>query len=149
MNKLILMGRLTRDPELRHTHGGTALAKFGIAVDSYAGRGEDGETKKRTLFLDCVAFGKTGENVNQYFRKGHPILLEGELVLEQWEKDGQKRSKHSMRVESFQFIPSVPAENEESRPAPTSTRTERTSAAKPNRSAKPSGGDTDYGDIPF
>jgi single-strand DNA-binding protein len=105
LNQLTLMGRLTRDVEIRHSPGGTLVAKGAIAVDSYAGKDKDGAARKRTLFLDFVAFETTGDNIGKHFKKGDPILLVGELVYQTWEKDGQKRSKHEMNVQRFSFIP--------------------------------------------
>lgn len=105
LNQLTLMGRLTRDVEIKHTHSGVVIAKGAIAVDTYAGKDKDGEARKRTLFLDFVAFETTGENIGKYFKKGDPILLVGELTYQTWEKDGQKRSKHEMNVQRFAFIP--------------------------------------------
>lgn len=105
LNQLTLMGRMTRDVEIKHSQSGTLIAKGAIAVDSYAGKDRDGEAKKRTLFLDFVAFETTGENIGKHFKKGDPILLVGELTYQTWEKDGQKRSKHEMLVQRFSFIP--------------------------------------------
>lgn len=105
INQLTLLGRLTRDIELKTTAGGTTLAKGGIAVDSYAGKDRDGQAKKRTLFLDFVAFETTAENLAKHFKKGEPIILVGELVYQTWETDGQKRSKHEMSVQRWSFVP--------------------------------------------
>jgi single-strand DNA-binding protein len=133
LNQLTLMGRLTRDVEIRHTQGGTTIAKFGIAVDSYAGKDRDGEAKKRTLFLDCAAFETTGENIAKHFKKGDPIHLEGELTFQQWDaKDGSgKRSKHELLVESFSFIP----------------RTGESGGGEQEQAPTTKG--KDYGDVPF
>lgn len=137
LNQLTLLGRLTRDVETRHSHGGTLIAKFGIAVDSYAGKDRDGEAKKRTLFLDAVAFETTGENIAKHFKKGDPILLCGELTYQTWEKDGQKRSKHELLVQRFSFIPGAGGGKDD----------ERAGQKQSGRSAP--AGDKDYGDVPF
>lgn len=141
MNKLILVGRLTRDTESRTTPGGTTLTKGGIAVDSYAGKDRDGQARTRTLFLDFVAFGATGENIAKHFRKGDPIGLEGELTYQTWEaKDGGgKRSKHEMIVEAFKFLP-APVDREDDEPAPPPRQAARRAPPKDVQ---------DYGDVPF
>lgn len=102
-NKVILMGNLTRDPELKTISSGTSLCAFGLAVTTkYKGR--DG-MKEDKCFVDCTCFGKGGETIAQYVKKGMPLFVEGRLRLEQWEaQDGAKRSRHSIMVESFQFL---------------------------------------------
>jgi single-strand DNA-binding protein len=141
-NQVTLMGRMTRDVELKHTERGVAIAKGGIAVDSYAGKDKDGEAKKRTLFLDFVAFETTGENIARHFGKGKPVLLVGELTYQTWEKDGQKRSKHELLVQRFSFIPGGGERDEDDGP------NERDDP--PPKKAAPGRKGTDYGDdIPF
>lgn len=143
LNQLTLLGRLTRDVETRHTQGGTLIAKGGIAVDSYAGKDDRGEAKKRVLFLDFVAFGTVGENIAKHFKKGEPIVLLGELTYQTWEaKDGGgKRSKHEMLVDRFQFVPRSADREAGSEPAP---KTGQRATGTP-----PKGTQQDYGDIPF
>lgn len=105
-NKVILAGNLTRDPELRFTPGGTAICKFGLAVNrKYT---QNGEKKEEVTFLDVDAFGKQAETIAQYLKKGRPILLEGRLKLDQWDdkQSGQKRSKLGVVLESFTFLDS-------------------------------------------
>lgn len=102
-NKSILVGHLTRDPELKYTPKGTAICKFGLAV----GRKftVDGEKREETMFIDVDAFGKQGELVSEYLTKGDPILVEGRLRLDQWEtQDGQKRSRIGLVLENMQFL---------------------------------------------
>lgn len=103
LNKVMLAGNLTRDPEVRHTSGNTSVCSFGLAVNR-RWKSADGEDKEEVTFVDCSAWGKTGETIAQYFSKGRPIYVEGRLKLDQWEADGQKRSKLSVTVESFQFV---------------------------------------------
>ena len=100
-NKVILVGNLTRDPELRYTPKGTAVAKIGLAVNR-VWTNEAGEKKEEVTFVDVDAFGRTAENVAQYMKKGRPILIEGRLRLDQWDdkQTGQKRSKLGVVVES-------------------------------------------------
>lgn len=104
-NKVILVGNLTRDPELRYTPKGTAVAKIGLAVNR-TWRTETGETKEETTFVDVDIFGRTAENVSQYMRKGSPILIEGRLRLDSWEdkQTSQKRSKLTVVAETVQFL---------------------------------------------
>jgi single-strand DNA-binding protein len=104
-NKVILVGNLTRDPELRYTPKGTAIAKIGLAVNR-VWRNEAGETKEEVTFVDVDVFGRTAENVGQYMRKGRPILVEGRLKLDQWDdkQTGQKRSRLGVIAETVQFL---------------------------------------------
>ena len=104
-NKVILVGNLTRDPELRYTPKGMAIAKIGLAVNR-VWRNEAGETKEEVTFVDVDVFGRTAENVGQYMRKGRPILIEGRLRLDQWDdkQTGQKRSKLGVVAETVQFL---------------------------------------------
>lgn len=104
-NKVLLMGNLTRDPELTYTPAQVAICKFSIAV-SRKFKSKTGEDREKTTFVDCTAFDKRGEVINQYFTKGKPIFVEGTLELDQWDdkNTGQKRSKHYILVEGFQFV---------------------------------------------
>lgn len=106
-NKVILAGNLTRDPELRYTPKGTAIAKFGVAVNR-TWTGEDGQKREEVTFVDIDSFGKQAEVISQYLRKGRSILLEGRLKLDQWDdkQTGQKRSKLGVTLESFSFLDS-------------------------------------------
>jgi len=104
-NKVILIGNLTRDPELRYTPKGTAIAKIGVAVNR-VWTSESGEKKEEVTFIDVDVFGRTAENVGQYMRKGRPIMIEGRLRLDQWDdkQTGQKRSKLGVVAETVQFL---------------------------------------------
>ena len=102
-NKVILIGNLTRDPELRVTANGNSICKLGLAVNrTYLTK--DGERREETTFVDIDAFGKQAEVVSKYMRKGRPLMVEGRLKLDQWESDGQKRSKLGVVLENFQFL---------------------------------------------
>lgn len=107
MNKVILMGRLTRDPEMRYTPSGTPVADFGLALNR-KWKDAQGELKEEVTFVDVTAFGKQAETVSQYFRKGSRILIEARLKTESWEdkQSGQKRSKLGVVLESFNFVDS-------------------------------------------
>jgi single-strand DNA-binding protein len=104
-NKVILIGNLTRDPELRYTPKGTAIAKLGLAVNR-TWRTESGETKEEVTFVDVDAFGRQAETIGQYMRKGRPIMVEGRLRLDTWEdrQTNQRRSRLGVVLESFQFL---------------------------------------------
>ena len=105
MNKIFLMGNLTRDPQLSYTPNQTAVVDFGMAVNR-KWKGKDGSDKEDTCFVVCRMFGKRAEAFNKYFKKGKPVLIEGRLSFDQWEaQDGTKRSKHRVTVEDFQFMP--------------------------------------------
>lgn len=107
LNKVFLIGRLTRDPELRYTQAGTAYALFGLATDREWGKGE--ERKKEVLFVDLVAWGKQAQLIQQYLAKGREVFVEGRLKLDSWETEGgEKRSKISVVVEAFQFVGGKP-----------------------------------------
>ena len=101
------MGNLTRDPELRYTPSGTAIAKIGMAV-SRKWYNETREIQEEVTFVYVDAFGKRAETIGQYLKKGNPILVEGYLRLDQWEdkQTGQKRSQLKVVLENFQFLPS-------------------------------------------
>jgi len=106
-NKVILAGNLTRDPELRYTPKGTAIAKFGLAINRNW-TGDDGQKREEVTFVDVDAFGKQAEVIGQYLRKGRPVLVEGRLKLDQWDdkQTGQKRSRLGVVLESFSFLDS-------------------------------------------
>jgi len=103
-NKVILLGNLTRDIEVKAIAGGQSVARIGLAVNRRY-RTKDGEDREEATFVDCEAWGRTAEVMGQYLRKGQPVFIEGRLKLDQWEdKDGQKRSQLRVVVENFQFV---------------------------------------------
>ena len=103
-NRIVLVGNLTRDPELSYTPGNLAICKFGMAMN-HKRRDKDGNTVEEVCFVDCVLFGKGGEVFNQYMGKGRPVLVEGRLKLDQWtSSEGQKRSKMSVVADRVQFL---------------------------------------------
>jgi single-strand DNA-binding protein len=104
-NKIILVGNLTRDIELRYSQGGMGIAKTAIATSRKFT--SNGEKKEEVCFVDITFFGRSAEVANQYLRKGSKILVEGRLNFEQWvDQNGQKRSKHSVTVETMQMLDS-------------------------------------------
>jgi len=103
-NKVILVGNLTRDVEVRYSQSGSAIGKVGIAT-SRKFKSATGEQKEEVMFIDLTFFGRTAEIANQYLRKGSKVLVEGRLILEQWvAQDGSKRSRHSVTVESMKML---------------------------------------------
>ena len=147
-NKVILVGNLTRDPELRYTPKGMAIAKVGLAVNR-AWTSESGEKKEEVTFVDVDIFGRTAENVAQYMKKGRPILIEGRLRLDQWDdkQTGQKRSKLGVVGEVVQFLGSpTGGGNEGGGEAP--RRPAAPSAPAPSPAAEPDMPPPDD-DVPF
>jgi single-strand DNA-binding protein len=141
-NKVLLMGNLTRDPQLSYTPNQTAVVDFGLAVNR-KWKGQDGEAKEETCFVDCQAFGRTAENINKYLTKGRPLFVEGRLTFNSWTaQDGTKRSKHRVTVESFQFL-GGPAAG----PAGTNRTEQEVSEKSPE--AEEGGNSTGTDDIPF
>ncbi len=102
-NKVILMGNLTRDPEVRTTPSGQSVTNFGLAVNR-TWKSADGTQQESVSYIDCVAWGKTGEIIAQYMQRGRPLLVSGRLDQHSWEQDGQKRSKVEVIVEDFNFV---------------------------------------------
>lgn len=102
-NKIILVGNLTRDIELRYAQGGMGIANTGFATSRKST--VNGEKKEEVCFVDITFFGRSAEIANQYLRKGSKILVEGRLSFDQWvDQNGQKRSKHSVVVETMQML---------------------------------------------
>ena len=145
-NKVILAGNLTRDPELRYTPKGTAVARLGIAINR-KWKSETGEMKEDVTFVDVDAFGKTAETIGQYLKKGRPILIEGRLRYETWEdkQTKQKTSKLGVVMETFQFLDSGGGRGDGGDGAPAPSRPAAASAPAPE------GGDAEppQDDVPF
>lgn len=150
LNKVLLLGNLTRDPELRYTPKGTAVADLGIAVNRRVSDGQ-GNWSDETTFVDVTVWGNTAENAQKYLTKGRAVFLEGRLQLDTWEdkQSGQKRSKLKVVGENLQFLPDGKGSarggsgggDQQARPAP--------AAAPQGGSAADPGGDEDADDIPF
>ena len=104
LNKVFLIGNLTRDPELRVTPKGTAVCSFGMAVNRVY-RDEGGNTHEETTFVDIEAWGRQGETISKYLSKGRSVMIEGRLRFDSWEsKTGEKRSKLKVVTDNFQFM---------------------------------------------
>ncbi len=151
LNKVLLMGNLTRDPELRYLQTGNAVANIGMAVNRKY-RNKNKELVEETTFVDLEAWGQTAETICKYMVKGKPMFVEGRLKLDSWEdRDGQKRSRLRVVVENFQFLgspgqgrdgPGAGGRSRAARPAPTTGQV--------SEGGPPEGGeDYDFDDIPF
>jgi len=140
-NKVLLMGNLTRDPQLSYTPNQTAVVDFGLATNR-RWTGQDGTQRDETCFVDCRAFGRTAENINKYFSKGKPIFIEGRLTFDSWTaQDGSKRSRLRVTVENFQFLPGTGG-------GPTAPEQESGPEAEAPPQGRPAGQIPDS-DIPF
>jgi single-strand DNA-binding protein len=111
INKVFLLGNLTRDPELRYLPSGTAVADLGLAVNR-SFKDAQGDRKRETCFVDVTFWGKSAEICNQYLTKGRPVFIEGRLKLDRWESPEGKRSRIRVVADSFQFIDAPPAGKE-------------------------------------
>jgi len=162
-NRVILMGNLTRDPEVRYTSGGTAVTEVGLAVNRQWTDRSSNERKEETTFVDVTLWGRTAEIAGEYLSKGRPVLIEGRLQLDQWEdrESGQKRSKLRVVGETMQLIgsrgegggggggaPRRPAGDSAQKPAASAAQSSGADQKSPDQSFydEPSGGDSE---IPF
>jgi len=149
-NRVILMGNLTRDPELRYTPKGTAVARITLAVNrTYTG--EDGQKKEEVSFVDVDAWGRQAEVISQYMKKGRPLLVEGRLKQDTWEDKNtkQKQSKLKVVLETFAFVDSnrgdsAPGGGESPRPRPAAP-----AAAAPANESEPDAPAPEQDDVPF
>lgn len=111
-NKLVVLGNLTKEIELKYLASGSAVAKGSIAT-THKYKSQSGEQKEEVCFLEFTIFGKGAEIANQYLKKGSKVLLEGRLIFEQWNaQDGTSRSKHSLRVDEMKMLDSKPSDNQ-------------------------------------
>ncbi len=116
-NKILLLGNLTRDPQLSYTPNQTAVVDFGLATNR-RWTAQDGSQREETCFVDCRAFGRQAENMNKYLSKGRLVFIEGRLTFDTWTaQDGTKRSRHRVTVENCQFMPGQGAGGGEQGPA--------------------------------
>jgi single-strand DNA-binding protein len=106
LNKVMLIGNLTRDPEVRFTPKGSAVADIGIATNR-TWRTESGEEKEEVCYVNVVVWGKQAESAGKYLKKGRPVFVEGRLQFESWEKNGEKRSTLKVHCERLQFLGSA------------------------------------------
>ena len=148
LNRVLLIGNLTRDPEVRYTPKGTAVADIGIAVNRVYS-GEDGEKKEEVTFVDVTLWGRKAEVAQEYLKKGRPVFIEGRLQLDTWDdkQTGQKRSRLRVVAENMQMLGSR-GDSEAGSTAPGTQR--RTTPPPPQRQApKDPDLDAEPDDIPF
>jgi single-strand DNA-binding protein len=147
-NRVILAGNLTRDPELRYTPKGVAIAKITLAINR-TWKTETGETKDEVTFVDVDAFGRQAEVVGQYMKKGRPFLVEGRLKLDQWEDKNthQKQSKLKVVLEGFSFIDSNRGDS--AAPAGARPAAAPAPAAETPPAAEPEAPEPEQDDVPF
>ena len=139
-NKVVIVGNLTRDIELRYTPSGAAIGKSAIAATHKFVI--NGEKKEDTCFIDIIFFGKGAEIANQYLRKGSKLLIEGRLKFEQWtDQNGQNRSKHTISVESMEMLGSKDGEPQKSNTYQVSSTSQQSQVAQ--RKSEPQ-----YNDVP-
>ena len=152
-NKVILLGNLTRDPEVRYTPKGTAVAEVGLAINRFIPASDGGEKREETTFVDVTLWGRTAEIAGEYLKKGRPVLIEGRLQLDTWDDktSGQKRSKLKVVGESMQLLGGKPGggggdvDVEEGSAGERSSSRPRPSAPPPKRAAA----EADDDEIPF
>jgi len=150
-NKVILAGNLTRDPELRYTPKGVAIAKITLAINR-TWKSETGETKEEVTFVDVDAFGRQAEVVGQYMKKGRPFLVEGRLKLDQWEDKNthQKQSKLKVVLEGFSFIDSKGSDSGAASDPPRARPAAAAAApADAPAAAEPEAAEPEQDDVPF
>ena len=148
-NKVMLMGNLTRDPEVRYTPKGTAVAEIGLAVNRIYS-GENNEKREETTFVDVTLWGRTAEVAGEYLKKGRPVFIEGRLQLDSWEdkQSGQKRSKLRVVAEGMQLIGSRGGSgSSEGDEAASSSRSSGSRTTPSPKNAPPAAPDDD--EIPF
>jgi single-strand DNA-binding protein len=148
-NKVVLMGNLTRDPELRTTPNGQTVASFSLAVNR-TWKNAQGEQQEAVDYIDCNIWGKPAEIINQYMRKGSGILVSGRLQQRSWEQEGQKRSKVEVVVEDFNFVGGSNDSGAGSTQSSSSSSTSSKSASKKETTVEDIGDEPiNLDDIPF
>ena len=150
LNKVMLIGNLTRDPEVRYTPKGSAVADLGLATNR-TWRTETGEEKEEVCYVSVVVWGKQAEAAGKYLKKGRPVFVEGRLQFEQWEKNGEKRSTLKVHCERLQFLGSPGGRSAEGEPPPLNEPapvTAQPSSSKGGGENKPEP-DLEDDDIPF
>lgn len=147
LNKVLLMGNLTRDPELRVTPKGTPICQFSLAINRQF-KLESGESRDEAIFVDCEAWGKSGETIAKYLTKGRPLYVEGRLRLDQWEDKNtkEKRSRMKVVVEQFQFLGERGGDGGQK---PNDSDPSRSRYDAPPRSGPAKPADDDPGEVPF
>ena len=149
-NKVILIGNLTRDPELRYTPKGTAIAKIGLAINR-TWKTETRETKEEVTFVDIDAFGRQAETLGQYMKKGRPIMIEGQLKLDTWDdkQTNQKRSRLGVVMETFQFLDFNKSAEGTGAPLPPKSRQPQSAGSETEPPPPDAAASPEEDDVPF
>src|ERR1700722_244633 len=150
LNRVLLIGNLTRDPEVRYTPKGTAVTEISLAVNRIYS-GEDGEKKEETTFVDVTLWARQAEIAGQYLRKGRPVFIEGRLQLDSWDdkQTGEKRSRLRVVAENLQLLGSRPEGESSSAPSSAPRRTPSAPAPPPRAEPRDPDLDAEPDDIPF
>ncbi len=146
-NRVVLLGNLTRDPELRYIPSGTAVADVGLAVNDRR-KNAQGEWVEETTFVEVTLWARTAEVASEYLSKGSPVLIEGRLKLDQWETDGQKRSKLKVIGEKMMLVGSKGGGGGGGRP-PAQQDNQYNQPAPPDQNLGPAATEEPGSDIPF
>lgn len=160
INRVLISGNLTRDPELRQTGGGTQVLSFGVAVNDRRRNPQTGEWEDYPNFIDCTMFGARAEALSRYLSKGTKVAIEGKLRWSQWERDGQKRSKIEVIVDELEFMtsrndgsgqrPYAPAQANQYAPAQNQYGSAQSQYSQPNPASSIDASSSVYDeDIPF
>lgn len=147
LNKVFLIGNLTRDPEVRYTPKGSAVADLGLATNR-SWRTDTGEEKEEVCYVTVVVWGKQAEAAGKYLKKGRPVFVEGRLQFESWEKNGEKRSILKVHCERLQFLGSS-GDRSSAHPEDGASSTEEPVSSLKENSAKKTEPDLENDDIPF
>lgn len=149
-NKVILLGNLTRDPEVRYTPKGSAVCDLGIAVNRTYTL-DNGEKREEVTYVDVTLWARLAEIAGEYLKKGRPVFIEGRLQLDTWDdkQSGQKRSKMRVIGETMQLLGSRPGGSGGGAPAEAGDEDRPARSAKPAAPPKPAGGEADDDEIPF
>jgi single-strand DNA-binding protein len=145
LNKVLLIGNLTKDPELRYTPAGTPVATLRMAINS-SFKGQDGQRKEETCFVNVVVWSKQAEICNQYLKKGRAIYVEGRLIFRSWEAEGKTRSLLEVRADRVQFMSAPGGSRGEAGAAPSEDYRAEEPAAEAAAGGGDGGGDAD---VPF
>jgi single-strand DNA-binding protein len=149
VNKVFLMGNLTRDVQIKHTANNTAIANLSLAVNRRY-RNNAGEMQEETTFVDCEAWGRTAETMGKYLSKGRPVFIEGRLRLDQWEdREGNKRSKLVVVIDTFTFVDSRGSSGGNDGNSGGQSRYQPAQTGSDSGGGGGGGGTTNTDDIPF
>jgi single-strand DNA-binding protein len=148
LNRILLIGNLTKDPELRYTPSGTAVANLRLAVNS-SFKDQSGQRKEETCFVTVVVWARQAETCNQYLKKGRPIFVEGRLVSRSWEVEGKPRTTMEVRADRIQFLGSPPGAQTGGAREELAGSDQPAGVRAQTEDAEPAAGDSEDADVPF